>query len=269
MNNICRFIPYSNTRDRINTINYVYETKPQVFEKLQTSPVYTMAIVESGRGRLHTASRIADLESGDIFFIFASVPYAIESVEDFRYIYISFIGTRANAIMENLKISPQSCVFKGFERLIPVWESGFDTKNSYTDIMSEGILLYTFSVLGNTLYAEEAEKNVPASAAQRVKEYIDDKFSNSYLSVQTIANDLKYNRKYISHTFKKAFGTGISEYLMVIRVQHACALMDGGMRHVKEIAALCGYNDPMYFSKVFKKRTGVAPTEYISGILNP
>ncbi len=267
-NNICRFIPYNSSNDRINTIYYVYETKQQFFTTMKQSLVYTMAIVKSGRGILHTANKNIDLKVGDIFFIFASSYYAIESLEDFRYIYISFIGTRTNAIMDALKISPQNCLFEGFESLVPLWESGFDTKNDYSDIMSEGILLYTFSVLGNTLYEEESEKAAPKSVVRTVKKYIDDNFSNTDLSTETISRELSYNKKYLSATFKKSFGIGISEYMMVIRIQHACALMDQGFKHIKEIAALCGYNDPMYFSKVFRKRMQVTPTEYISGVYN-
>lgn len=55
---------------------------------------------------------------------------------------------------------------------------------------------------------------------------------------------------------------GISEYVATLRIQQACTLLDQGFTSVKDIAFLCGYNDPLYFSKVFKAKTGVSPREY-------
>ena len=51
-----------------------------------------------------------------------------------------------------------------------------------------------------------------------------------------------------------------------IRVNNACALMNKGFTSVKDIAFLCGFNDPLYFSKVFKTKMKQTPREYISSI---
>ena len=54
-----------------------------------------------------------------------------------------------------------------------------------------------------------------------------------------------------------------TEYVNNLRVQYACRLMDQGENAVAEIAARCGYADPLYFSKVFKKKNGLSPQGYM------
>ena len=53
---------------------------------------------------------------------------------------------------------------------------------------------------------------------------------------------------------------------MSIRIQNACALADSDISCVKDIAYLCGFSDPLYFSKAFKKYVGQSPKEFIKNI---
>ena len=59
---------------------------------------------------------------------------------------------------------------------------------------------------------------------------------------------------------------GVSEYIATIRIQYACTLMEQGLSSVSDIALLCGFSDPLYFSKVFKKRMGISPRAHINEI---
>ena len=56
---------------------------------------------------------------------------------------------------------------------------------------------------------------------------------------------------------------GVWEYLNIVRLNHAFVLMENGHTSVQTIASLCGFNDALYFSKVFKQRMGVSPREYM------
>lgn len=265
-NNICRFIPYINAGDKINIINYVFETKPQKFESLKCSSVYVAGIVNSGTGNFHTPGKVHRLEKGDIFFVIAAAPYAIESVSEFSYTYISYIGTRAYSLLEKLKINGSNCVFKNFEHLLGVWESGFDAPHEFSDIMCESILLYTFASISKSFEDLKSGLKENQTSVRIIKKFIDDNISDSTLCIGTISRNLSYSPKYISAVFKRKYKIGISEYITLIRVQHACTLMNQGFGCVKEIAAICGYKDALYFSKVFKSRLGVTPSQYINDI---
>lgn len=263
--NICHFIPYHKDVHPIHTIHFVLETKPQPFTHLKTESVYKMYYVQSGTGWLHTPGKKNPLKKGDIFFTFPAFPFDIESQNDFQYMYISFVGLRGNQIMENLKISHSNFLFHDGEAIQDFWEKGIKASDLVADWISESILLYTFSFLGEQLLSKKDESN-QSHCVNLIKKYVDDHFTEQKFSLDAMSLELSYNKKYLSYIFKKNLGIGIIEYLNTIRIQNACTLMEQGFTGVTHIADCCGFSDVQYFSKVFKGKTGVAPTQYIKGI---
>lgn len=268
MENICRFIPSHSSNDSINIINFVLETKPQSYHGLRSLSVYRMHLVRSGRACLHIPGRTIPLSGGDLFFCLPAVPSAIESGEDFQYFYISYLGTRANAVMDMLNINQHNCVFSGYQELLEMWQAGLSVRESVSGLRSESILLYSFSLLGETLLCREEKNTRSCETALQIKKYIDEHFSDPGLSLEQISRECSYNPKYISTIFKDRFNMGISEYLNTIRLQHAYVLMEQGFTSVKTIATMSGYKDPMYFSKVFRAKVGLSPRECMASLKN-
>lgn len=82
------------------------------------------------------------------------------------------------------------------------------------------------------------------------------------LSLDDVAGHVGMGSSYFSTYFKQETGQSFVEYLTALRLDKAKQLMaDPGLR-LYEIAGLVGYNDVKYFSRVFKKVTGVTPAEY-------
>lgn len=263
MENICHFIPYHKDYHSIHTIHFVLENKYMPLKSLKAESVYKMQYVVKGTGRLHVLGKVVPLTEGDIFFTFPGMPFCIESCEDFSFMYISFVGSRGNMIMEKLGISSQSFVFGGCEGVCDFWKSAIDTSSGFMDLMSESVLLYTFSFLGKKLLREKKTDKKENTVGLTVKKYIDDHFTESDLSLEKIGREVRYNPKYISSIFKKYFGVGIAEYLNTIRIQHSCTLMQQGVTSIKDISSLCGYADSHYFAVVFRKKMAMSPTAYI------
>lgn len=188
--------------------------------------------------------------------------YALESGEDFQYIYISFLGVRGNAFMDKAHISSSNCVLSGYDGLCSLWIQGLDVSEEMSDLRSEGILLYTFSVLGDK-FLNEGEKNPDTPPLiTSIRNYIESHLDDPALSLKTISEALAYNPKYLSGTFKSAMKIGISEYIVMLRIQQACTLTHQGFTGITDIANLCGFKDPLYFFKVFRTKMGVSPREY-------
>ncbi len=263
MENICHFIPYHKDYHSIHTINFVLENKQLPLTTLKSEAVYKMHYVTKGTGFLHVLGKILPLTEGDIFFTFPSIPFCIESVDSFSFMYISFVGSRGNMIMEKLGISPQNFIFNECNEMYEFWKRGIDTSSELMDLVSESVLLYTFSFLSNKLLHRNTSDKKEKTVSLTVKKYIDDHFTESDLSLDTISKEIRYNSKYISTSFKKYFGVGIAEYLNTIRIQHSCTLIQQGVTSIKNISYLCGYSDPHYFAVVFRKKMGMSPSAYI------
>jgi len=62
--------------------------------------------------------------------------------------------------------------------------------------------------------------------------------------------------------FKRQTGSSPMDYFTHLRMQHACRLLDQTSTSVKEVAAVLGYDDPFYFSRVFKAVNRIPPSRY-------
>lgn len=92
-------------------------------------------------------------------------------------------------------------------------------------------------------------------------EYIQNHFKED-LSIQMVADAVHLSPNYFSHVFKKAKQESFTDYLNKVRVKKAQELLSEHFYKVYEVADMVGYSDYKYFSSVFKKISGISPTEY-------
>ena len=82
------------------------------------------------------------------------------------------------------------------------------------------------------------------------------------LQVATLAATANTSPSHFFALFKRLTGRPPICYFIRLRMQRACELLQDESLHVKEVAACLGYDDPFYFSRIFKAVNRVAPTEY-------
>ena len=98
--------------------------------------------------------------------------------------------------------------------------------------------------------------------AEDAKQYIADHYGESTLSVDEICSHLGVGTSYFSSVFKKETGVSFVTYLTQIRMNEAQRLLDTTDEKSYIIAGMVGYEEPNYFSYVFKKHFGVSPSKY-------
>lgn len=262
--NVCMFIP-TKTHSDVHIVHFVYETKKQVFDGFKSLSIFRLYAVLEGSGTLITQSGKYSLSKGDVFITLPTVPFAIDSGEVFHYAYIGFIGELANELIYKNKISHSNCVFRGLEGVEYIWQNMISLPSESSELSSKSTFFYTFAQISALNTSENNRKKEPHTASV-IKKYIDENFTDSELSLSSMCKSLSYNPKYISAVFKNEFKISFKEYLNTIRIQNACALFEKGFTGVKDVALLCGFNDPLYFSKVFKQKMKNTPTEHVSEI---
>ncbi|MFF2479909.1 AraC family transcriptional regulator [Paenibacillus sp. NPDC058071] len=100
-----------------------------------------------------------------------------------------------------------------------------------------------------------------ADLVSQATRYIETSYSEA-ITVEGLAELLGCSSSYLSRLFKKQLGTTPNEYLINVRIGHACRLLSETKAPLQEIASSIGYLDVYYFSRVFKKQTGLPPLRF-------
>lgn len=257
--NICKLIT-SEKISPLTTTKFILESDPEAMRNMEPKPVFRMVLISKKSGKLRLSSRCYSCAAGDILFLFENEIFLFEGETGFQYMYIDFKGERTKELFQRFGISGNNRYFPGFEGLIPLWmETLSRATKENIDLASESILLYTFS----RFVPESPKANICIST---IIEITEEHFSDAQLSIATIAEQLGYNAKYLSHIFKKETGMGYTEYLQMYRIKYAISLFENGIDSIKNVALLSGYTDPLYFSTVFKKKIGTPPKNYIKDL---
>ncbi len=114
---------------------------------------------------------------------------------------------------------------------------------------------------------ENFDEDVEESAitAEEVIELIHDAILTKYrenIKISDFAEKYFFSREYLSKLYKNKYGLGIYEDLSRIRMERAMALLRDPRIRIQDIAARVGFTDNNYFSKAFRKYTGLTPSEY-------
>ena len=261
MKSICNFIPVKNSGE-LKTVHFVYETEFNKLKQPFIYPLYYMHLITKGEGVLKLPSGEYKLCVGAIFFAFPGIPFEIEGSDDLKYMYISYMGLRAQELAVDLEINLERPVLYGFEEEIVFWKKTIQRINkTNANILTESVLLYTLSYLDNN---EEIIYSKSTNVLENIINYIDNNYSDTNLSLKKVADIFAYTDKYLSHLFKERMQMNFNQYLTRLRIQRSVELMTAGERNISDIAYACGYEDSVYFAKVFKKIMGCTPREYLA-----
>lgn len=95
----------------------------------------------------------------------------------------------------------------------------------------------------------------------KVKQFIRDHIGGD-LSLSNIADTVYHNPSYISRLFKQVTGTNISDFIITTKMEKAKELLANSRLKVQEIGSSVGFESPAYFTRVFRKVSGMTPQEF-------
>lgn len=96
----------------------------------------------------------------------------------------------------------------------------------------------------------------------KAKRYIDENYSKPGLSLHTVASFVNVSPNHFSTVFSQEAGESFIEYLTCVRIDRAKQLLLSTQMKSADIAYSVGFNDPHYFSFIFKKNAGVTPRDF-------
>ena len=254
--NVCKFI-LTEESERLQTRCFVYEQDGTTLQRGIPLEDYLACLVLGGTGTLALGEVRHPLRTGGLYFGYPGEHFSVVDGEAVELIYIRFRGGRVADLFWRFGITRERRSFLEHRSLIPFWQENLLAATEQNlDLVSECVLLYTFSRLAR---AESAGDRV----IRQLLHYMEENYADCRLTLASAAAQCGYHPKYLSHRFKTATGVGFQRYLRDLRIRNATFLLDHGLDSVKNVSLLCGFEDALYFSRVFKECVGTSPREYL------
>lgn len=222
---------------------------------------YELYYLEMGNREYFVEDKLFSVSAGDFVLIPPGMlhrtggEYGVRTLVGFNSRFLSRVYTpetvtRLVKCFDHLKVTPsasQQSVCKNYLKRLAASED--DTESA----LILGLLLTELSKCKN--------EEIRDGYVSTIVAYINQNYA-SISSISQIADHFFISKYHLCRVFKSAMKVTIIEYLNQIRIKNACQMLDFSQRDIGEISELCGYNSVAYFSNVFKKITGVAPSEY-------
>ncbi len=241
----------------------------------QKMPTGTMTVRERGRVDYHLfivikgacAVRHSEetkiLGEGCFALYYPGEPQSYEAICDSRSYWLHFSGMAAEELLSTLGLSSgaytKRCDARVIEKLSEI--IGY-SKNDSTKMLAVSALIEVLHSLSTTL-SDKIENSIPSPILSTIA-YINMNYDKT-ITLDELAHVSGYSKSRFSHLFSASMNTTPIKYQTGLRLDSAREMLTATDASIGEIAALCGFPDQLYFSRVFKKEFGISPSEYKSG----
>lgn len=232
---------------------------------------YVLLYCVDGKGWFRVNGERTDLDRNQFVILPQNTPHAYGSSDNdpWTIYWIHFKGKKAYIFADGqpcvteIAVAADSRIedrLQLFEEIFGCMAMGYGMDNMHYAITS----LYHF--LGSLLYPDKWRHVKHSGSAgvdiiERAIHFMRDNLQRK-LTLQEIADYIGYSPSHFSGVFKKKTGYPPLDYFTRLKVQKACELLDlHGMR-INQICPLLGFDDPLYFSRVFTKIMDMSPTSF-------
>jgi AraC-like DNA-binding protein len=112
------------------------------------------------------------------------------------------------------------------------------------------------------IHSQKLVKLKEPQLLEKIISFVEEYF-NKPITIEDISKQFKFSSSYLRHIIKSNFKMSFTEYLMIKRIEKAKDLLEHGNIKINEVASQVGFQEQNYFSRVFKKHSGISPTEFI------
>jgi AraC-like DNA-binding protein len=248
------------------------EGHPPAFKSVavgRTLTEYQIVYITQGRGIFETDRRTYPVKPGTIMIVFPGIRhfYRPDLGIGWTEYWVGFKGPYADTLREQGFISPQK----------PLYEVGLQDGilSNYTrilDLVRSQQPLYQIQASSHVLtlvaeiLAHERRKAQQVSSEQlveRAKFFMEE---NIYREVHLdgFGEMLGVSTSHLTTVFKSYTAMTPHQYFISIKIRKAKELLESGSLPIKEVAFRLGFDDPYYFSRLFRKKTGIPPSRWLS-----
>ncbi len=227
---------------------------------------YLIHFISSGKGVYRHEDKSYTLYEGDLFLITPDtlVSYRADKDNPWEYYWVGFNGTDARRLVNMIGFSADNPVLhstdsqKTKQLLLAIAEASGSSAADDTQMVG---CLYHFLAHLIRLNSHHSDGNPHQEYVANALRFIQYNYAND-IGITDIAHYVGISRSQLYRAFLEHFGIAPHTYLQRYRINEACSLLRNQNYFIAEVANSVGFNDPLYFSRVFKSIKGCSPSAY-------
>ena len=138
---------------------------------------------------------------------------------------------------------------------------GFQTVLEFFSILNELAISDRRILVSNQFDSQLVVRTSKSRRIATVCDYIERNYAK-IVNLTDVASLVNMSESAFSHFFKKRTNTSFKDYLINVRISHACQLLTKTTYSVAEVCFACGFNNLSNFIRIFKKKKGNTPSDY-------
>lgn len=248
---------------KINGCGYQNRAKDSVVIRKKGRVDYHLVLVVKGSLEVMYHGEMFCLGKGGVFIYEPGAEHYYRALTASSTFWIHFAGTAVCEIFSDMDITAgvyesDAGAAATDEFRILVRRNGSTNERK----LVLGTLLNLLALISDGVHrSKHSEKRGDVKNIDSIIEYMNMNYEKK-LTVSTLAEMAGYSVSRFLHLFSETIGKPPMRYLRDIRLANACELLDTSEYPVSKIADLCGFNDPLYFSRVFADKYGLSPSVY-------
>lgn len=228
---------------------------------------YLIHYIISGSGTYLVNGTTYPLHAGDCFLVYPNteVTYTADHREPWEYAWVGFTGSDASIILKATDFLPESPVIRGnplgetiHRQILHIYDARGNGLEHAVEMTGR---LYTMLSLFMQTASREKTADTASSYVQKGVEYIAANYSYA-ITVKDIADYVGLSRSHLFRSFENVLHVSPKEYLTSFRMKQACYLLEHSDLSITAIANSVGFDNSLYFSKIFHRQKGISPREY-------
>lgn len=267
---------FNENRDSIDLIVYhcgMEECEPSHSYGPAVRDHFLIHYVLEGEGSFYVDGKTYKLNKNQGFLICPNVVtyYEADKLNPWTYIWVGFYGIKAETYLKSANITRTNPIFScSTESSIEQYFMQMLKCNKLSksnEVRLQGLLyLFLSELMETTAEMPLKEKNLKELYIKKSIEYIEKNYSRN-ITINDMSKFIGLNRSYLSSLFKSNLNVSPQQFLIDYRIKKAEELLFNPELSISSIAHSVGYDDPLTFSKVFKKIKGYSPKEYRTKIM--
>lgn len=229
---------------------------------------YIIHHIISGKGVYQSGKKVYEIGAGSTFLIYpyTEVTYYADATDPWEYYWVGFNGNDAGIIIKQTDFTQDTpVIYNHLEEnftsmLLEIFHSKGNDDSS--KIKMTGYLMLALSMLVKKDTQNKLNHNASTIYLIKAMEYIEHNYTQ-HLSVQDIADYVGISRSQLYRLFMEQYQQSPIHIIMEYRIRQACQLLKNTKLSISSVAYSVGFEDNLYFSRVFKKSMGLSPKEYI------